>query len=264
MTQTQPFTDSELWREHHSRVRSDSGPDRRLSIIVVGENAATGVGKTTAAISLCRAFDPDWSAAEKATLDPREYLDLYRTLPPRSAVLFDEVGAAMDNRRSSASVNLDISHDLQTLRVRQITTIFTVPSPDVIDKRLKMFADYTVVCSDTEVGTATVYHHETPVVGKNVGGVNYDETERFRWPELDTDEDFDVLDDMKRERYVENETRTYDDDPDDADDDDPDELTKQQRNLAIRQMVENGATQADAADAFDLSPSTVSRIVSDP
>jgi hypothetical protein len=263
MSDTQQFRDSELWNEYHSRVQSSAGPDRRLSIIVVARNAATGVGKTTAAVSLCHAFDPDWSAHDRATLDPREYLQMYRTLPPKSAVLFDEVGAAMDNRRSSSSVNLDISHDLQTLRVRQITTCFTVPSPDVIDKRLKMFCDYTVVCHDDEPGLATVYRHDVPVIGSGVGGVEHVETERFRWPELDHDDDFQELDRMKKERYVENETRTYDDDCDDDRDDDQDELTKQQRNLAIRRMVENGATQSDAADAFDLSASAVSRIVND-
>lgn len=255
------FHDSELWSEYHSRVRSDSGPDRRLSIIVVAENAATGVGKTTAAVSLCRAFDPDWTATDRATLDPEEYLSLYRSLPPGSAVLFDEIGAAMDNRRSQASTNLNISHDLQTLRVRQVTTIFTVPSPDVIDKRLKMFTDYTLVCSDTEPGLATVYRHDVPVIGDNVGGVEHTQVERLRWPNLDEDADFEELDRMKKERYVENETRTYDDDTDEDDGDD--ELSKEQRDAAIARMVENGATQKAAADAFDLSPSTVSRIIND-
>jgi len=264
MSDVQQFRDSELWNEYYSRVQSTAGPDRRLSIIVVAKNAATGVGKTTAAVSLCRAFDPDWTAADRATLDPREYLQMYRNLPPKSAVLFDEVGAAMDNRRSSSSVNLDISHDLQTLRVRQITTCFTVPSPDVIDKRLRMFCDYTVVCHDDEPGLATVYRHDVPVIGKGVGSVNHVETERFRWPELDDNDDFQELDRMKRERYVDNETRTYDDtDQDDDLDDDQDELTKEQRNIAIRRMVDNGATQKEAADAFSLSPSTVSRIVSE-
>lgn len=262
MSESTQFANSNLWHEYRRRVHNSNHPDRRLSIIVVARNAATGVGKTTAAVALCRAFDSSWSADERATLDPREYLDLYRTLPAKSAVLFDEVGASMDNRRSSSSINLDISHDLQTLRVRQITTVFTVPSPDVVDKRLKMFADYTVVCSDTEPGVATVYRHDVPVIGDNVGGVNHTEIERFRWPNLDEDADFEELDRMKRERYVENETRTYND-SDDSDDDDQDELTKQQRNIAIRRMVGSGSTQKDAADAFDLSPSTVSRILSD-
>jgi hypothetical protein len=257
MSDTQDFRDSELWNEYHSRVRSDSGPSRRLSVIVVGENAATGIGKTTAAVSLCRAFDPAWSATDRATLDPHEYLRLYRNLPPKSAVLFDEIGAAMDNRRSQASVNLDISHDLQTLRVRQITTVFTVPSPDVIDKRLKMFTDYTLVCHEDEPGTATVYRHDVPVIGENVGSVNYVQTEKFAWPELDENADFQELDRMKKERYVDNETRTYEDDEDDEDD----ELSKEQRDRAIRRMVENGASQKDAANAFDLAPSTVSRVV---
>jgi len=262
MTKPAAFADSELWREFRRRVHGTDHPDRRLSIIVVARHAATGVGKTTAAVSLCRAFDPNWTAEDRATLDPREYLHLYRNLPAKSAVLFDEVGASMDNRRSSSSINLDISHDLQTLRVRQITTVFTVPSPDVIDKRLKMFADYTVVCSDVDPGVATIYRQDVPVIGEGGGGVNHTEVERFRWPNLDEDADFEELDRMKKERYVENETRTYADDDDGADDDD-DELSKEQRDAVIRRMVENGTTQKDAAEAFDLHPSTVSKIVSE-
>lgn len=259
-TEPEPFKESDLWNEYHHRVRSDAGPSRRLSILVVAENAATGVGKTTAAVSLCRAFDPDWNAHEHATLDPYEYLDLYRNLPRGSAILFDEIGASMDNRRSSASVNLDISHDLQTLRVRQITTIFTVPTPDVIDKRLKMFCDYTMVCHDDTPGVATLYRHNVPVIGKNVGKVQHDETEKLRWPNLDQQEDFEELDRMKKERYVDNETRTYDEQDDQ---DDQDDLDKDHRDRLIRQMVENGSTQKDAANAFDLSESTVSRILSE-
>jgi hypothetical protein len=128
---------------------------RDLKIIITAENSETGVGKTTAAgwlaLSWTKMFtdqrwycDPDNPTDGMGTLDPKSYFDIAKQVGPKwhagTTVIVDDA-EELDARRSMQSLNVEFSQRWMLMRLKQVITIITLPSPSAIDSRLEELAD---------------------------------------------------------------------------------------------------------------------------
>jgi hypothetical protein len=169
---------------------------RDAKILLTADNAATGVGKTSCAVYLAKVLDTTatgFDAAEQATLNVPQFLDLYDELPPGSAAILDEA-EQLDSRRAMSNENVDASERWQTRRVQQIITILTMPSVYTIDPRMEHLADYWV---NVEVrGRARIYEKKIHRIKQSI---YYQTLQTFQWPSMDGDRDYQRLAQMKDE-----------------------------------------------------------------
>jgi len=237
----------------HEMYEKRESQGRSLQAIIVARDNDTGTGKTTLAVSLCKKWGEDWGA-ENATNRPGEYRDFLNNKPEGSVLLADEIGQMYDSRRSMSSENVEVSQDWQMIRTKEYKTISTLPGPSFLDKRLKKLADVMIVC--TRRGHARVYRLK---VDDQDGDIWREHLCNVEWGALDDDEDYQAVEQMKRERLAERFEGS--DEQDDQDGADADQARREGRNETIRRLVENGMTQTEIAAALDMDQSTVSRIV---
>lgn len=118
---------------------------RDLKLIITAEDSETGVGKTTLAGWLAMNWTwmfsgRQWDVGELATLSPDEYFYMTRNLPKGTVILVDDA-EELDARRSMQDMNVKFSWWWMLMRLKQIFTILTLPSPAAIDSRLEELAD---------------------------------------------------------------------------------------------------------------------------
>lgn len=244
------FEESPLHEMFEKRERQG----RSLQAIIVARDNDTGTGKTTLAVSLCKKWGDGWTA-ENATNRPAEYRDFLNNKPEGSVLLADEIGQMYDSRRSMSSANVEVSQDWQMIRTKRYKTISTLPGPSFLDKRLKKLADVMIVA--TRRGHARAYRLK---VDDASGDIWRDHLCNVEWGALDDDDDYQAVEQMKRDRLSQR-FEGGDDQDDGADEIGPDEARREGRNETIRQLVEDGLTQTQVADALDMDQSAISRIV---
>jgi len=226
---------------------------RSLQVIIVARDNDTGTGKTTLAVQLCKTWDSEWSA-DLATNRPNEYREFLKDKPEGSVLLADEIGQMYDARRSMSEQNVAVSQDWQMIRTKQYKTLSTLPGPSFLDKRLKKLADIIIVA--TRRGHARVYRMK---VDDESGSLWREHLHNVEWGPIDDDPDYQQVEAMKRERLRERfEGRGEDDD---GEQELSDEQRRRVRNELITDLVEGGLSQSEVAEALDLSPSTVSRVL---
>jgi len=241
---------------------------RDMNIIVTAASE-TGVGKTTLAVALALMIDQHgWTADKASVADPADYDRRYDQCPPGSCLILDEAEKAMDSRRGMSNESVSLTQTFATKRYRQVFSILTAPSKSWIDKRLGSdAADYWIQALQTDLGRikgeAKVYRLKT----NEHYEVDYSKrTEYLHWPNLDGNEEFERLDERKRELLESDTEQNY------VDADDVDELkaqavesaTERQRRKVIKRLNDlDGLTQNDIADVFEVSQSRVSQIVND-
>lgn len=182
---------SQLFHDYLDRLREG----RDLRIIISASDAATGVGKTTLAVALAYAFDIHGWTAERSTLNPREFVDIYGEAPPGSAIILDEAEQAVDKRRSVSNDVMAVGHAFATLRYKQVFGILTLPDKNTIDDRIVTLCDYWILCQGR--GSADVYRLKT----NDFTGEDWNEpTESLEWPNLDDDPEYQKLTRKKTER----------------------------------------------------------------
>jgi hypothetical protein len=174
----------------------------------------------------------------------------------------------MDARRGMSNQSVSLSQTFATKRYRQVFSILTAPSKSWIDKRLGSdAADYWIQALQTDLGRikgeAKVYrlmtneHYE----------VDYSKrTEYLHWPNLDGNDEFERLDERKRELLESDQEQTY------VDADDVAELKEQAAETAVqrqrRQIMKRlddrpELTQRDIADIFELSKGRTNEIINE-
>jgi hypothetical protein len=241
---------------------------RDMNIIVTAASE-TGVGKTTLAVALAMMIDQHgWDASKASVADPADYDRRYDQCPPGSCLILDEAEKAMDARRGMSNESVSLSQTFATKRYRQVFSILTAPSKSWIDSRLGSdAADYWIQALQTDLGRikgeAKVYrlltneHYE----------VDYSKrTEFLHWPNLDGNEEFERLDERKRELLESDQEQQY------IDAGDVDELKEQaaetavhrQRRKIMKRLDERSElTQRDIADIFDLSKGRTNEIINE-
>lgn len=174
--------------------------DNDIKIIIQGANSQTGVGKTTLAIQLCRFIDSNgWDAKEKAFIDIQAYLNSYLEYPEGSALLLDEIGQGADNRRATSKENVDLSHGWQMLRSRNVATVATLPSTNMLDNRMLELADYWILVKKR--GIAQPYEIRVNDFNGKIARKPLPGEEHIRFPDLSgNDGDKRYLDNIKDEK----------------------------------------------------------------
>jgi hypothetical protein len=228
---------------------------RDLKVILTSKDSQTGTGKTTLAFWLADQWqqlfgDEFWSAERNATMDVNDYLAKYRELSPGSVLLLDEA-ESLDARRSMASENVDFSHDWMEMRVRQVSTILTLPTRTALDSRLQELSDVWI---DVERRGKALVHDIR--VGRYDSQVRSWQSHWIEWPNVADHPEMKALDKMKQERIDRKlQSRQTGEDPEPPD---PDEIRREERIAISQRARERGMTLREIGEMVDMSRQWVS------
>lgn len=218
------------------------GKNRDLKVIITSRNSTTGTGKTTLAVWLALNWDPNWTAAEKGTLSVREYLDTYQKLSPGSVLVMDEA-EQLDARRSMSQDNVDFAEKWMMMRVRNVTSILTLPTASALDKRLKELADVRI--NVHRRGRARVY--KISVDDHDTSQVREWRWHDLEWPDISDHPEMQALDEQKQAKIdaeLEN---------DDSDKIQPKEAVRNEKIKIAQQARDSGSTLEEAGELVDMS-----------
>jgi hypothetical protein len=224
------------------------GKNRDLKVIITSRNSTTGTGKTTLAVWLALNWDQEWTAAEKGTLSVSEYLDTYQDLSPGSVLVMDEA-EQLDARRSMSQDNVDFAEKWMMMRVRNVTSILTLPTASALDKRLKELADVRI--NVHRRGRARVY--KISVDDHDTSQVREWRWHDLEWPDISDHPEMQALDEQKQAK-IDGELEAGDDDTQI----DPKELRRQQKIEMAQRCRDNGDTLSEIADRVGMSEGWVS------
>jgi len=220
---------------------------RDLKVVITQRNSGTGGGKTTLAGWLCLNWDRDWSAEERATLDPDEFISKYPELPAHSCLLLDEA-EELDARRSMAEQNVEFAKQWMMMRTRQIDSILTLPTASALDKRIKELADIRI--NVIERGVANVY--KIRIDDHNTSQVRERFLHELEWPDVSERKELQSLEALKNERIdgkVEDAKSDESQDPDDA--------RREERIKNAQRLRNKGMTTREIGDVVGHSSSWV-------
>lgn len=237
----------------HQLVARRYHQGRELKCIITSKDSMTGTGKTTLAFWLADQWQQMlrnelWRAETHATLDVYDYLDKYRDLQPGSVLLLDEA-ESLDARRSMAGKNVDFSHYWMKMRVRQITTILTLPSTTALDSRMEELADVWIEVQRR--GKALVHDIRVNSYNKSVQTWQMHDIE---WPNVADHPEMQRLDEMKQENIE----KDIEQDIEEDETPDPDVIQREEKVRIAQNIRDNGATIAEVAEAVDMSEGWVS------
>jgi hypothetical protein len=223
--------------------------NRDLKVIITSRNSTTGTGKTTLAVWLALNWDPEWTAEAKGALSVKQYLDTYPELEPGSCLVMDEA-EQLDARRSMSQQNVDFAEKWMMMRVRNVTSILTLPTASALDKRLKELADVRI--NVHRRGKARVY--KITVDDHNTSEVREWRWHDIEWPDMSEHPEMQALDKMKEQKIE----GVLEDATEEEDSLSPKEIKRQQKIKTAQRMRDNGNTIADIADNVDMSEGWVS------
>ena len=179
-------------------IRERQNQDRDIRILITGRNSGVGLGKTQLAIQLCKKYDDDWSAEEKATLEASEAIHMLQNVDHGSAVLTDELGQIADARRGQSTESLELTHLWQMMRFKNLITVSTVPSMRLVDVRLLEMSDVRIHV--IEQGLAKIYTYDIRDSDPK-GNLQPQLKQRYKFDPIDGDPDYQYLNEMKRRQF---------------------------------------------------------------
>jgi len=231
-----------------SRIRRHRHREGRdLKVVITQRNSGTGGGKTTLAGWLCLNWDRDWSAEERATLDPDEFISKYPELPAHSCLLLDEA-EELDARRSMAEQNVEFAKQWMMMRTRQIDSILTLPTASALDKRIKELADIRI----NVIGRGVANVYKIRIDDHNTSQVRERFLHELEWPDISDRDELQSLEAMKNERIdgkVEDAKSDESQDPDDA--------RREERIKNAQRLRNKGMTTREIGDIVGHSSSWV-------
>lgn len=189
-------TDTQL---HHLAVKRMAN-GRDLKIIITAEDSETGVGKTTAAGWLAMNWtwmfsQTQWNVEDHATLSPDQYFYMTRKLPKGTVIVVDDA-EELDARRSMQNMNVKFSWWWMLMRLKQIFTILTLPSPASIDSRLEELADVWINVTRRGQGIC----HDIGVQSYGTRDVTTEKVHKIDFPDVSNHDQMQALQKMKREK----------------------------------------------------------------
>jgi len=127
----------------YSKYKKRRGQERDLVILIIGENASTGTGKTTLAVQLADKMDQssDGFTEEKATPYIDEFFKLYKDVEEGSAIVGDEAQGLADSRKSMTNENVYVSQIMSRARFREVYTILTMPKQEAKETARELYQD---------------------------------------------------------------------------------------------------------------------------
>lgn len=188
--------ESPLNRLYHKRMSEG----RDLKIIITARNAETGTGKTTAGGALGLSWNPWWNYEQQGALKVSKYLKQYNRLDPRSVLIMDEA-EQIDARRSMSHKNVDFSHKWMMMRVRQVCSILTLPSPNALDSRMEELADVRI--NVLRRGLARVYDIRVDDHSRGNRGIRQFKAHDLEFPDVSNHPELEKLAEAKNERIDE-------------------------------------------------------------
>lgn len=232
---------------------------RDMKMIITARDAATGTGKTTLAVALAKSWDSNGWDSSKATLSPSEYVSRYTELESGEILIGDEMEQMADPRRSMSKQNVTLTQYWSTMRQWEVSTIATLPSAAMVDKRLRELMDVRI--NVLERGVAVAYEKK---IGDHSGEIREKRIHRIRWDALDDDPDYRELARMKKEHMENfNETAYFLAEEEEEESKTPEEAKRDFRNETIREMAEADYSQKEIASIFDLSRPRISQILNE-
>lgn len=260
--------DTDFWNDlMHGVFGPRSGGAR---IIVDSEDASTGVGKTTAAVTIAeaaaKAFDYDLHP-DDFTLSGEQYLNRWREHPgPKqpSVIVLDEASGAGagDARRSMSNQNVNLGRSWQLMRKKRIISIITLPHWSDVDKRMRRFADYRIWCLRQPIGYYRPYKITSTFDRGDVRTESYADIQRIKFPNLDK------IGDPLFKQITEKKDALLDSGEFDADaindiedesTKDPEEIEHEQKVSDAQRAREKGLSTYEVADVVDMSQSWVDK-----
>lgn len=242
----------QLFIERHQKGRD-------LKVLVTSRDSETGTGKTTLAFWLADQWqqlfaDEPWEAERHATLEVFDYLDKYRSLPEGSILLLDEA-EALDARRATSKENVKFSEYWMKMRVRQVSTILTLPTATALDKRMKELADVWIEVQRR--GLAMVHDLR---VNSYTNTVQTWKAHELSWPNVADHPEMQRLEEMKKEAI----NRSIDQEQQEQETPDPKEIKREQKIRIAQNMRDRGDTLASIAEALDMSDAWASNNTESP
>jgi len=238
--------------------------DNRDLKIVITANAETGVGKSSLAIFLAYALDTSatgFAVDKQATLDTGTYREAYDELGYGSALVLDEA-EQLDARRAMSDENVDTAFTWQTRRVREITTILTLPTWGDLEKRMREMADVRVEI--LRRGAALVHVRDRD---------RYERYDTFwrpehvvTWPDMSPTHAYQRLDEKKDEFLDGRDGRKMLDEEEAQEriNDATEELRQEKKQLRAKALYydpDRDMTQEEVAEQLGVSQKTVSNYV---
>jgi hypothetical protein len=240
-------------------------------IIVDAENAATGVGKTTAAVTLALACAQAFGYLmhpDDFTLSGEAYLERWREHPGRhqpSVIVLDELAGAGagDARRSMSNSNVNLGRSWQLMRKKRIVTITTLPHWGDADKRMRRFSDFRLYCLERPIGYFRPYKVTSTFDDGDVRTQGYDDVQRIKFPNLDSLDDpyFGAVTEKKDELLA---SEAFDADELQEEQVDPEEAERAQKLADAQRARDAGLSTTEVAAVVDMSQSWVSKYTDPP
>jgi len=176
---------------------------RDLKILITADDSETGVGKTTLAGWLALNWNymfrgTVWDAEELGTLDPAEYFQIVTSVPEGTVVIIDDA-EELDARRSMQDMNVKFSWWWMLMRLKQVITILTLPSPAAIDSRLEELADVWINVQSRGKALA----HDIGVQSYGTRDVTTKKVHLVNFPDVSEHEQLNTLRKKKREKMDE-------------------------------------------------------------
>ena len=175
---------------------------RDAKVLVTADHAQTGVGKSNLCDFLgyvCDTTEEGFNTS-KIAIDPPEFFDKYGQVEAGSAIVLEE-GEQLDSRRSMSSENVDASHTWAKERVRELIAFINLPSPQMIDGRIELLADFWI---NVEIrGRATIYKKK---INRIKGAVYYETMQGLEWPNMDGSQTFQMMERQKLEHLDDEES----------------------------------------------------------
>lgn len=183
------LVESTVFREYLKRLKQG----RDLKLIIDAQGNETGVGKTLLGTQLAMMMDiHGFDAERQATMDAREYMDLYSSMPRGSAAYLQESEKSGDKRRSMSNEVMNLGYTFAILRKRQIFPILDLPDATNLDDRIIKQCDFRILVRDR--GHAIVFSINTnDFSGEKI----WSKTEDLHWDNMPECENYEILDEMK-------------------------------------------------------------------
>lgn len=251
--------------------------DRACHVLVTGRSAATGIGKTTLAIGLCRwthrmlrragrIQSRRWEPAKNAHIDPLGYKRRMDQIEQYTPQLADELGSQANKLDFHSEGNRALKEVWAEYRYKNALSVGTLPSTRLLDTDLKVLADLWIHVVDRGVAMPHLlwwddYREEIRDTRfRNPAG---DEVILFN--DISETPTFETVHQLKENKH----------DPDQEGEDLIPErevhkridkavkkAKREQRNQLMADIYENAdVKQKEIADALDLDQGSVSRII---